>query len=169
MVYQLASLALGLVFCVAVIYGAISDVTTYSIPNSVSLVLAMAFVPYAVLHWGGLPLIMHLVLAAITFLICAIFWRLKWLGGGDVKFLAAISLWMGPHNLILFFILLSIVAAVFSLALLWIRRWNDIIQAGRWPRLVKLMVSKAKDHACPYGLPTAIAAIAVAPQVLWPT
>jgi len=168
MVLQLASLALGLVFCVAVIYGAISDVTTYSIPNWVSWVLAGAFVPYAILHWSNLPLIMHLVLGAATFLICAIFWKLKWLGGGDVKFLGAISLWMGPHNILPFFILLSIVAGVFSLALLWLRQWNDMIQAGSWPRLIKLMVAKAKDHACPYGLPTAIAALAVAPHVLWP-
>jgi Flp pilus assembly protein protease CpaA len=67
-----------------------------------------------------------------------------------------------------FLILLSIIAAVLSALLLWLRRWNDPIQAGKWPRLVKLMVAKAKDHACPYGLPTAIAALAVAPQVLWP-
>jgi len=163
-----ASLAVALVFCIAVIYGAISDVTTYSIPNWVSLVLVAGFAAFAALRWESLPLILHLMLGGATFLICAVFWKLKWLGGGDVKFLGAIALWMGPHYIMLFLILLSLLAAAFASLLLWLRRWNDAIQAGKWPRLAKLMVAKAKDHACPYGLPTAIAALTVAPQLLWP-
>jgi prepilin peptidase CpaA len=163
---QVLLVALVFVFCVAVINGAISDLRTFRIPNWISAVLAVAFVPYAALRWSELPVLQHLGLALVVFILCVVFWRLKWLGGGDVKFLSAISLWMGPANMLPFLIILCLVAAVFSGALMWARRWNFYIQQeSRIPAMVKNLVERANHHACPYGFPIAIAAIAMVPQI----
>ena len=168
MLVNLATLAIALLFCIAVVHGAVSDITAYKIPNWVSVTLAVGFVAFAALKWQQIPITLHVLLGLFVFIVCTIFWKLKWLGGGDVKYLGTISLWMGPQNILLFLIILSIVAGVFAFLLMWARRWDDYIQVSRLPRVVKLLITKAKDHACPYGFPTAIAALSVAPHLFWP-
>jgi prepilin peptidase CpaA len=162
---QVMLTALVFVFCVAVINGAISDLRTFRIPNWISWLLAGAFVPYAALRWSEIPVLQHLGLALVVFILCIVFWRLKWLGGGDVKFLTAISLWMGPANILPFLIILCVAAAVFSGILMWARQWNAYIQQSGMPSMIKRLVDRANEHACPYGFPIAIAAIAMVPSM----
>jgi prepilin peptidase CpaA len=121
---QAALIAVGLVFCAAVIYAAIADLTTFTIPNWVSGTLVLGFGAYALVRWNDIPVIFHLVLGAATFMICVVFWKLGWLGGGDVKFLGAASLWMGPHNIVPFMLVLALAGAAFAFLLMWVRRWN---------------------------------------------
>jgi prepilin peptidase CpaA len=132
----------------------------------VSGTLVLGFVPYALLRWPGIPLAFHLFLGFATFVICIVFWKLKWLGGGDVKFVGATALWMGPQNIVPFMLVLSLAGAAFALLLMWIRQWNLPIQASHLPTVFKNLVAKAQGHACPYGFPTAIAAIAMVPAIL---
>jgi len=153
------------VFCVAVINGAISDLRTFRIPNWISAVLLAAFVPYAILRWNEIPLLLHMGLGVFVFILCIVFWRLKWLGGGDVKFLGAISLWMGPPLILPFVLILSLAAALFAGLLMWVRRWNAYIQHSNLPAMVKQLIDRAENHACPYGFPIAIAAIAMVPYM----
>jgi prepilin peptidase CpaA len=81
------------------------------------------------------------------------------MGGGDVKFVAAISLWMGPGRILVFMILLSLLSAAFVTLLRLARTWNPYFQGSRWPGWVRQMVQKAEENAVPYGLPAAIAAL----------
>lgn len=167
MLSQYILVILGLAFCVAVVYGGISDVTTYTIPNWVPMVLLAGFVAVAVVNHDRISLIPHILIALGMFVICFLFWRLRWLGGGDLKFLTAISLWMGPTEILPFLFVLSGLAAILGLTLIWLRGWSPHIQEGHWPKILKKMVSKAEDHALPYGLPIAIAALVVAPNIVW--
>jgi prepilin peptidase CpaA len=153
-------------FCLAVIYGALSDVATYTIPNWVSYGLAALFVVFAALTWDRTPVLLHAGLGLAVFLICIVFWKLGWLGGGDVKFVGAIALWMGPANILPFLILLAALSGVFVLLLQYGRRWNAYLQGSRLPEFVKRMIRKAEENACPYGLPAAIAALIVAPGLI---
>jgi prepilin peptidase CpaA len=156
----------GFVFCATVIYAAICDLTTFTIPNWVSGTLALGFVPYALLRWNGIPLTFHIVLGLATFAICVVFWKLRWLGGGDVKFLGATALWMGPQHIVPFMLILALAGSAFAFFLMWIRKWNLSIQASQLPAMLKNLVAKAENHACPYGFPAAIAAIAMVPEIL---
>ena len=167
MVLNLAVTAVLFLFCLAVIYGAISDVTTYTIPNRVSYGIALLFLVFAALTWAKTPVLLNLGLGLLTFVICVIFWQLKWLGGGDVKFVSAVALWMGPEQILLYMILLAVLSAVFVSILQYSRQWNGYIQQSTMiPKFIKHMVQKAEEHACPYGLPAAIAALIVVPDIV---
>ncbi len=158
---QLILIGILFLFCLGVIHGAIRDITTFTIPNYVSYGLAALFVPFAVLGLDQTAAWLHVGLGLVVLLICLVFWKLKWLGGGDVKFLAAVSLWMGPQGILLFLVLLTAISACLVLLLRFARERNSIVQASGWPAVVKQMVQKAEENAIPYGLPTAIAALAV--------
>src|SRR5262245_5472450 len=101
-IHQAAVTAALFLFSLAVIYGALSDIRSYTIPNRVSYGLALLFLVYAALKWPDLPLLLHLGIGLFVFVTCLIFWQLRWMGGGDVKFVAAISLWMGPQRILIF-------------------------------------------------------------------
>jgi prepilin peptidase CpaA len=159
-IHQAALTTALFLFCLAVIYGALSDVRTYTIPNRVSYGLALLFLLFAALRWQDLPLLLHLGIGLLVFIICLVFWQLRWMGGGDAKFVAAISLWMGPQRILLFMIFLALLSTVFVTLLRLARTWNPYFQGGSWPGWIKLMVQKAEENAVPYGLPAGIAALA---------
>jgi prepilin peptidase CpaA len=158
---QLALTLILFLFCLGVIYGAICDLTSFTIPNRVSYGLAALFVPYAAIGWSELPVLQHVLLGIVVFIILMVVWRLRWIGGGDVKFLAAISLWMGPSGLLPFMLLLTVLSAAFILVLRLARQRNDLVQASNWPAMLKLVVQKAEKNVIPYGFPAGLSALAV--------
>jgi prepilin peptidase CpaA len=148
-----------MIFCFAVVYGAVCDVTTFKIPNAVSYGLVLLFVAYAAATWGSLPIWLHVGTGLVVFVICIVFWQLRWLGGGDVKFVGAIALWMGPDNILMFLILLTVTSALFIVILKTLYQWNPWFQASALPSFVKQLLTKSAERAIPYGLPAAISAI----------
>ena len=100
-------------FCFAIVYGALCDVTTYRIPNAVSYGLVGLFIPYALANFDNLPILLHVGTGVLVFVMCLVFWQLRWLGGGDVKFVGAIALWMGPDKILIFVILLAVASGIF--------------------------------------------------------
>ena len=148
-------------FCLGMIYGAIRDVLSFTNPNRVSYGLILLFVPFAVLKLGFGLTMLHAGLAVAVFLICLIFWKLRWLGGGDAKFLPAVSLWMGPQGILPFMVLLCGFSALFVIVLKQLRSRNHIVQASGWPGFIKNMVQKSQENAVPYGLPITLAGLAV--------
>jgi prepilin peptidase CpaA len=158
--HQLVLAAVLFLFCLAVIHGAITDMTTYTIPNWIPYGLVPLFAIYAALEWNRTPVLLHAGIGLLVFVICIVFWKLRWVGGGDVKFVAAISLWMGPDKILVFLILLSLGSAGFVSFLRVMRDWNPYFQGSKWPAVLKRMMQKAEEHAIPYGLPAAIAALA---------
>lgn len=149
------------VFCAGVIYGAVCDARTFTIPNSVSLVLLADFAVYAILAWNDRPILLQVALALLTFIICVVFWRFRQIGGGDVKFISVLALWMHPQSIGIFFLLLALTSVVFIVALRWTRQWNAYVQHSYVPILVKSLIDKTEQQVIPYGVPAAIAALAV--------
>jgi prepilin peptidase CpaA len=146
-------------FVLAVIYGAISDLASYTIPNRVSYGIFLLFIPYAILAWDQLPVLLHFGLGLVTTILCIVFWKLRWFGGGDAKFVGAISFWMGPANIVIFTLLLAVISVVLIGLLRLLRQWNFMIQQGPYPAFMKRLLNKAEEGAIPYGLPAAAAAL----------
>ena len=79
-------------------WAAVSDIREYIIPNSVPVIAVMAyglaacFFPLSFLTGG-------LLTALGVFAVGAFFYARGWMGGGDVKLLAATALWAGPSLL----------------------------------------------------------------------
>jgi prepilin peptidase CpaA len=78
------------------IMAALKDLTSYTIPNWISLALAGAFAVAAVAT--GLPLStagVHVAAGLIALLAGMVLFAIGWIGGGDAKLLAACCLWFG--------------------------------------------------------------------------
>ena len=88
-----------LAFPVLVLIGAARDLTSYTIPNWISLALVAAFVPAFAAAWAaGAPvpgLVASIGVGAVALMIGIAMFMLGWVGGGDAKLFAACALWLG--------------------------------------------------------------------------
>lgn len=157
-------LAILAVFAFAVCLAAIEDVRVFRIPNWASATVVIAFVPYAALHLGLWEIGMHLVVAVTIFVITATFWKFRFIGGGDVKLLSAVGLWLGLDMAFPFMLLMTGASVVIAVVLLVVRHFSWAIYSGVPLRPMLRMVAIAETGKCPYALPIAIAALTTIPQ-----
>jgi prepilin peptidase CpaA len=157
-------LAILAVFIFAVCLAAIEDMRVFRIPNWASASVALAFVPYAALHLGLWDIGMHLVIAATIFVITATFWKFRFIGGGDVKLLSAVGLWLGLELAFPFMLLMTGASVVIAVVLLVVRHFSWVVYSGVPLRPMLRMVAIAETGKCPYALPIAIAALTTVPQ-----
>jgi prepilin peptidase CpaA len=101
----------------ALLASASSDLTSYQIPNRYAATVALAAMP-AGLVAGPLALLLALAMGIGVFAFGAIFFARGWMGGGDVKLLAATALWVPPPLLSVFALSTALAGAVLSIALL---------------------------------------------------
>ena len=162
------------VFAFLVLYGALSDLSRFRIPNAVSYGLVLLFGLHTFLVWLATPFMpslefrlppftFNLLVAAIVFAISVVFWKLRLIGGGDVKYLTATSLWMGPQLAAIFVLLLTVLALALVLALKLLSNWSFLVHGTRLPLFVKQLFSKLEVNQLPYGFPIGLAALAMIP------
>ncbi len=99
------------------IWAAVSDLRYYLIPNRIPLAVAAAYAAIA----GFLPLTFVIggVLTGVAVLaLGTLVFARGWMGGGDVKLLAAVSLWAGPTYLSLFAFVTALAGAVLAAVML---------------------------------------------------
>ena len=72
------------------------DLRTREIPDRLTIAIALLAIPYWWLAglsvWPGVPI--QLALGIGTMLLFSLAFRIGWMGGGDVKLLAALALWL---------------------------------------------------------------------------
>ena len=92
-------------------------------------------------------------LAAAVFVVGLGLFARELIGGGDVKLLAALSLWAGPEQFVWFMLVTTLAGGVLSLISLWYRRWGGLVEAY----LAMLGLVPASGHAavCPTRRPAA--------------
>ena len=169
-------------FCLAVVYGAACDVQTYTIPNRVSYGLIGLFVIYAFLVWlnpteiyfpqlhkGEFhfpPIAFNVLYGLAVFAFFFVFWRIGWVGGGDVKFVSAISFFMGFDDVLPFVVLMSVISLLMVFILKTIPLINMQLGNRPLPKALAKMIDKINERQIPYGLPAAMAALALIPDVM---
>ncbi len=144
-----------LVFAAAMIYAAISDLLTMTIPNKVSILLIAIF-PLAALAAGlSWPeFFSHLGAGAIVLTAGFAMFAAGIFGGGDAKLLAAGALWIGLEQLLPFIYLVAIFGGILAIVILAYRRFPAAIAAGQqWS--IRL---HDKSGGIPYGIAIAAAA-----------
>lgn len=112
------STALLACFLGLLVGAAVSDVRTMTIPNGISLVMACLYPVFALA--AGSDWLDGLLAAAIVFGVGLAMFAMGWLGGGDVKLLAAISLWAGTALLLPALFITALAGGVLC-AFLWVR------------------------------------------------
>ncbi|MGY5804332.1 A24 family peptidase [Rhizobium sp. LEGMi12c] len=151
-----------LIFPLCMSIAAISDLLTMTIPNRVSLVLALAFLVLAPVF--GLPFVeigMHFVGAIAVFLACFALFALNVMGGGDAKLLAAATLWFGfDASLVEFLAYVAFIGGMVTFLIVLLRSQATSIMAIGLPLPNSLLVAKK----IPYGIAIAIGGIMAFPS-----
>jgi prepilin peptidase CpaA len=101
----------------ALVAAAIADLKCYQIPNRYALAIALAF-PVFALGGGWLAALLGLAAGTAAFALGTLLFAKGWLGGGDVKLLAAVALWLAPPLLAPFALVTSLAGAILSMAML---------------------------------------------------
>jgi prepilin peptidase CpaA len=101
----------------ALLAAALADLNSFQIPNRYTLAIVIAFLFFAL--GGGWPAaLLGVAAGAIAFAVGTILFAKGWLGGGDVKLLAAVALWVTPPLLAPFALVTSLAGAILSIAML---------------------------------------------------
>jgi prepilin peptidase CpaA len=146
-------------------FAASSDLFTMTISNKVSLALAAGFLVMA-LAIGMSPseIGMHVAAAAAVLVVAFVFFTRGWVGGGDAKLAAAISLWFGFDHLLQYLLDAALLGGGLTLLLLNFRLVPLPPSFERWPWVARL---HEKKGGVPYGIALAAAALMVYPDTIW--
>ncbi|MET0294465.1 MAG: prepilin peptidase [Phenylobacterium sp.] len=156
----LVAAALVMVFPALVIVAALKDLTSYTIPNWISLALLAAFFPAAFAQ--GLPLTEIGLSAGIGFaglLVGMGMFAAGWIGGGDAKLLAASVLWIGWTALAPFLLVTAVAGGALAIMLMAVRKQPLHALVPVNPKWLSRLASP--NEAVPYGVAICIGALAV--------
>jgi prepilin peptidase CpaA len=161
---------------------AFKDLRERRIPNALTAGLALLYPIYVLVSPTPVPWLGALGLAAAVFLVGLALFARELIGGGDVKLIAAVSLWAGPEHFVPFMMLTTLTGGALSLFTLWCRRWGGAIEAhlaalglansgGLRAILPGAPPSATTDSpdpvaTLPYGVAIATGGVAVAIQLL---
>lgn len=155
-----------LIFPVAMVYTAVSDLLTMTIPNRLSLALLAAFAVLAPMVGMAPPALgLHLAAAAVVFAVGFLCFAAGWMGGGDVKIAAVVALWLGPVLTLNFVAFSAIFGGLITVVLLSLRRLP--LPAGAASRAPWLARLHDAGTGVPYGIALAAAALVLYPRSLW--
>ncbi len=140
----------ALAYPACLVWAAVSDFRSMTIPNRLTLALAAAFVPVAFMlqlplsQWG-----VHLGLGFAGLVIGMICFMLRFMGGGDAKLIAAASLWLGLQGCFAFVIYTALAGGALTLGLLFARKTFYPYAAGL-PGYISRHLEPKGD--IPYGI-----------------
>jgi prepilin peptidase CpaA len=152
------SLAIRLVVLCALLWLAVNDVRSRRLPTKLVLVVGALFFVDAIAR--GMPLddmITHLMVAIGVFLLCALLFAARMLGGGDAKLAAVIFLWAGVSLSLPALTLISVIGLVVSLVSLATRNMNP--DQRSMPMRALALFSGARG--VPYGVALACGGVVV--------
>jgi prepilin peptidase CpaA len=153
------------------IVAALTDVTSFRIPNWLTGLTAVLFFPMALLTQMPLQEFgLHLLAGAVLFMLGYILFALRLFGGGDAKMMAAAGLWFGTSQSMQFLILTSLAGGVLAAA---IAGWSAFMffwdfHGPKVDGFVSDNIKKIKPKL-PYGFALCVGAILAFPQSWWMT
>ena len=114
-------LASGLVLAgiIVLVLAAAHDLMARTVPNGLAAVLAVIAIASRAVT-GGLGV--GLLIGAVVFCLAALCWRRGWMGGGDVKLLAATAILVPPALVFSFLTAVALSGGVLALSYLLARR-----------------------------------------------
>ncbi|MFT4027157.1 MAG: prepilin peptidase [Novosphingobium sp.] len=132
---------------IALLVAAFTDIRSRHISNKLNAAIALC----APLFWLVSPdfvpmdIVWRIGVALATLVITAGFFAMRWMGGGDVKLLTALALWVEPMTFLNLVLAMAIIGGVLTLAF------------GAWH-----IARRQRDRlAIPYGVAIAAAALLV--------
>lgn len=150
------------VFAAAMIFAGIRDLTTMIIPNWLTLGLGLAFFVGA--FYVGMPLeemALHASTGLALLLVGMGLFGMGWIGGGDAKFVAAASLWIGWAQAMPYLLVATILGGGLTMLILFYRTMPLPASLFRVEWIARLHDRK---EGVPYGLALAAAGLMIFPE-----
>lgn len=145
---------------------AVWDLTSFTIPNFLILALLASFAVFVMaatlggaMTWNEAGL--HLLTGLAGLAAGMALFAKGWVGGGDAKLFAAISLWLGWNIFLEYTILACILGGGLTIAIILLRRFASPILMKRESWLSRLADSQA---GVPYGIALSAAALMILPH-----
>jgi prepilin peptidase CpaA len=138
------------------------DLASFTIPNFLSIAVAAAFVPFIMAAHLTAPAIgWHLLAGALGLTLGFGLFAFGYIGGGDAKLFAAVTLWLGFHDLAPYALVASLFGGLLTLTLLLLRQWPLPAGLARQGWIVRL---HGERSGIPYGVALAAGAFLLLPQ-----
>lgn len=149
-----------------IILTGVVDVCTYRIPHILTGMIVGLFI-FGVALEGSFDQILLVssrgVSALIILLLGFVFFIKGWVGGGDVKYAAALSLWMGSPAAVMIFLLYSgFFGGVLTLAVLAFRSYPLPLWGLKMSPLLRL---HSPQQGVPYGVALSLAALMMSERI----
>lgn len=144
-----------------VAFAAVSDAATLTIPNWISLSLLGLFPVVALV--SGMDLAgmgTHLAIGAAALIMGIVLYSLRLIGGGDAKFLAGVSLYVGLPALVPFLFNVLMAGGVLAIVLMVARRISALGYSMDW-----FLQFTRGGSVIPYGIAIAFGALSILPSV----
>ncbi len=146
-----------LLFPLALVYAAVRDLTSYVIPNWISLaILADFFVGAAVGSLEMSAIGWHLSAGLAVLIVGILLYARGILGGGDAKLLAACAVWVGWAGLLQFGLLVAVSGGLLALVIIGLRRvgHHPSLSDTAWVRRLA-----SAEHGVPYAVAIGVGGI----------
>ncbi len=146
--------ALLAILAVLLVVAAVGDIRARTIPNMLNAAIALLAIPFwFAIGLGGHAILIQIGLACAVLLVFALCFMIGAMGGGDVKMLAALALWVPLGKMASFLVWMAIAGGILALGMLILhrlRRRSDRIEV-------------------PYGVAISVAAFLVMIDVIRPS
>lgn len=158
-------------FALLLLWAAWSDIKSFTIPNRVSLAIALLYPAYVMAAPVQPDWLLACGLAAVVFALGAFAFARGWFGGGDVKLLTAVSLWAGPTLFSEVILVTALAGGVLALVVLAQPAMTPIFAQLRiswWPELAAPATAGKPilRTNLPYGVAIAAGGLWLAIQLL---
>lgn len=153
--------AVTAIFGMSMLMAAYKDLTSYTIPNWISLVMIGGFLvlsPFLGLSWAEFGI--HIAVFAGSLAVMMLMFGLGWLGGGDAKLFAATAIWWMPHDLLVYSVYTTLAGGALAIIILLSRTLlpAKVRTAGWVHRILR------DETKIPYGLALAFAGMVTLPM-----
>ncbi|MGH6887491.1 MAG: A24 family peptidase [Geminicoccales bacterium] len=111
------------------VLAALTDLRERRIPNWLTGGTAALYPLYVALSPTPVAWVGALGLAVLVFLVGLGLFARQIMGGGDVKLIAAVTLWAGLEQFVLFVLVTALTGGALGMICLWLQRWSGLIQA----------------------------------------
>ena len=110
------TMAVGLLALLA--WAVVTDVRARIIPNTVPVLVIGLYALRTAIDWPDAALLADLTVASAVLIIGFILFARNWVGGGDVKLIAALALWAGPQHMMAMAFVISLTGGVIAAGML---------------------------------------------------
>lgn len=149
-----------IVFVLVVAAGAIFDLLTYRIPNTVIVALALLFGVVAAVNYAQVPWFNHLAAGGLSLAVGLGLYALGQMGAGDAKLVTIIATWAGLGGLMPFLLWLAVSGFGLVVVILGMRGLLNITlrrkSESEHPRLPRVL---KRGEGIPYGVAIALGAL----------